>query len=239
MDIDRLGPWRVRSGSRLRLGRVARYSELLPRIDYFWFFEPLNVPLAGAGVVHDPVISRPVELIVPLKEASTAPLLAHRHVTALSITSPTTVNASSVPPITQLPVSVLPSCFIVTATRGALSPSVVVSRSDHMPDTSAARTDSARNSAMRETRNDFVRVPLRLPPSEFRVPNRMPSPESRARIESRIPNLESRIESRVPNPESRLCATLTPHLLSFNYVRRGVQLTRLLREHPPGLMLSP
>jgi hypothetical protein len=109
--------------------------------DYFGLFEPLNVPLAGAGVVHVPVISRPVELIVPLKDASTGPLLAHRHVTALSVASPATVNFSSVPPITQLPVSVLPSCLSVTDARGALSPSLVVSLSDHTPDTSAALTD--------------------------------------------------------------------------------------------------
>ena len=53
---------------------------------HFGLLEPLNVPRAGAGVVHDPVISRPVELIVPLKDASTGPLLAQRQVTTSSIT---------------------------------------------------------------------------------------------------------------------------------------------------------
>ena len=48
--------------------------------------DPLKVPRAGAGVDHVPVISRPVELIVPLNDASTGPVPAHRHVTSLPAT---------------------------------------------------------------------------------------------------------------------------------------------------------
>jgi hypothetical protein len=57
------------------------------------------------------------------------------------------VNVSSVLSITQVPLSLSPSCFNVTEARGALSSPFVVSLNDQTPETSAL-SDPARKAVI-------------------------------------------------------------------------------------------